>query len=140
MMSSPWGWSPFGGMGMGMGMGMISLRASVCERERAREGTAQVFFLDDTVRFFFWTKLLRGGREGEGGKEGVRTANPDEKEKVHTHTHTHTHDPTIDGLRVGRLWHGVPPHCAPVVRLALGRCRCRLVRNRQQPPPLNPKC
>jgi hypothetical protein len=113
MMSSPWGWSPFGGMGMGMGMGMISLRASVCERERAREGTAQVFFLDDTVRFFFWTKLLRGGREGEGGKEGVRTANPDEKEKVHTHTHTHMTPPLM-----GCGWAGYGMGFRPIVPLS----------------------
>ena len=75
-------------------------------------------------------------REREREKERAR-----ERENTHTHTNTHTRtqSPTIDGMRVSRLWHWIPPHCAPVVGLALGRCRCRLVRHRQQPPPLNPK-
>ena len=62
MMSSPWGWSPFGGMGMGMGMGMgtISVRAlcvSVCLCVQ-RDGAAEVFFFTHCCH----TLLLRGWR------------------------------------------------------------------------------
>ena len=69
MMSSPWGWSPFGGMGMGMGMGMgtISVRAlcvSVCLCVQ-RDGAAEVFFSHTAVE-------RRAGVQPQKGMEARR--------------------------------------------------------------------